>query len=198
MIIRSFAAAFLCVWFVSLGAAQNPGAVATAPPTPYGSSEYRLGPEDVLQLYVYKECPELCVDNVVIRPDGIVALPLVGELTATGKTPSQLQKEVVEKLSAYMSEPHVNVIVKQVNSAKVSVFGEVQKPGMYGIGTRTTLLDAIALGGGFTPYAKKDKIVVVRIAVDGTKTKFELSVDRLIKSKNDVFYILPYDTIYVN
>jgi polysaccharide export outer membrane protein len=195
---RSFAAVFLCACFVSLGAAQNPAAVTTGPASPYGASEYRLGPEDVLQLYVYKECPDLCVDNVVIRPDGIVALPLVGELTATGKTPLQLQKEVVEKLSAYFSEPHVNVIVKQVNSAKVSVLGEVNKPGMFPIGTRTTLLDAIALGGGFTPYAKKDKIVVVRSAGDGTKTKFELSVDRLIKSKNDVFYVLPYDTIYVN
>jgi polysaccharide export outer membrane protein len=198
MITRFFAAVFLCACFVALGAAQNQPSDAQTSVAPYGASEYRLGPEDVIQVIVYKECPDLCVDSAVIRPDGKVSLPLVGELPATGKTSLQLQKEIVDKLAEFFSEPHVNVIVKEVNSAKVSVLGEVNKPGTYKIGNRSTLLDALASAGGLTPYAKKDRIVVVRNAGDGTKKTFQLNVEHLIKnSKSDLFYVLPYDTIYV-
>src|SRR5262245_12873518 len=179
-----------CVSFVAIGAAQSPAV---------NTSDYRLGPDDVINISVYRECPEFCVDRMVIRPDGKISVPLIGELGATGKTALQLQNEITAKLAeCCLSEPKVNVIVKEVNSAKVSVLGEVKNSGMYKIGNRTTLLDAIALAGGFTDYAKKDKVTVMRSMHNGYKNTFQFDVNSIIKNpRGDPFYVQPYDTIYV-
>jgi polysaccharide export outer membrane protein len=179
---------------LAAGAAQN---VEPRPPLgAFGESEYRLGPDDVLQVFVWKE-PELST-TVVVRPDGNVSLPLIGELPANGKTSVQLQREITLKLKELVSEPVVNVMVKEVNSAKVSVLGEVRNPGMYKIRDRATLLDAVALAGGFTEYAKRDKVTVIRSTADGRSERYNLDLDKLIKkSKGDLFYVLPYDKIWV-
>jgi len=162
----------------------------------YGETEFRLGPGDVIKIFVYKE-EELSVE-VPVRPDGKVSLPLIGELPASGKTAVELQKEVSQKLTQYIAEPVVNVIVKEINSAQVSVLGEVKTPGMYKIKDRATLLDAIALAGGFTEYAKRDKVTVIRTVPSGEQKRFKLNVDEQIKGKNgDLFYVLPYDKIVI-
>ena len=162
----------------------------------YGGSEFRLGPEDVIEVFVWKE-PELST-TVVVRPDGKVSLPLIGELPTNGKTAVELQKEIGDKLTQYVSDPVVNVIVKEVNSAKVSVLGEVKTPGIYKIKDRATVLDAIALAGGFTEYAKRNKVTIIRPASTGEQKRIKLNVDDQIKSESsDLFYILPYDKIYV-
>jgi polysaccharide export outer membrane protein len=162
----------------------------------YGETEFRLGPGDVIHVFVFKE-PELTVD-VPVRPDGKVSLPLIGELSASGKTALELQKEVSQKLTQYIAEPSVNVIVKEINSAQVSVLGEVKTPGMYKIKDRATVLDAIAMAGGFTEYAKRDKVTVIRTASSGEQKRFKVNVDDQIKGKNgDLFYVLPYDKIYI-
>src|SRR5437867_5309832 len=102
--------------FIACAFAQRP---AMNPVTrAYGESEFKLGPDDVIEVFVYKE-PELS-PTVVVRPDGKVSLPLIGELSVIGKTAVELQKEIAQKLMHYISEPMVNVIVKEVNSAKVS------------------------------------------------------------------------------
>jgi polysaccharide export outer membrane protein len=179
---------------LAAGAAQN---VEPRPPLgAFGESEYRLGPDDVIEVFVWKE-PELST-TVVVRPDGNVSLPLIGELPANGKTSVQLQREITLKLKELVSEPVVNVMVKEVNSAKVSVLGEVRNPGMYKIRDRATLLDAVALAGGFTEYAKRDKVTVIRSTADGRSERYNLDLDKLIKkSKGDLFYVLPYDKIWV-
>jgi polysaccharide biosynthesis/export protein len=162
----------------------------------YGGSEFRLGPDDVIEVFVWKE-PELST-TVVVRPDGKVSLPLIGELPTSGKTAVELQKEIGQKLTQYISEPVVNVMVKEVNSAKVSVLGEVKTPGIYKIKDRATVLDVIALAGGFTEYAKRNKVTIIRPASSGEQKRIMLNVDDQIKrSKGDLFYILPYDKIYV-
>ena len=162
----------------------------------YGGTEFQLGPDDVIEVFVWKE-PELST-TVVVRPDGKVSLPLIGELPTTGKTAMQLQKEIGEKLTQYVSEPIVNVMVKEVNSAKVSVLGEVKTPGIYKIKDRATVLDAIALAGGFTEYAKRSKVTIIRPVSTGEQKRIKLNVDDQIKSsKGDLFYIMPYDKIYV-
>jgi polysaccharide biosynthesis/export protein len=164
--------------------------------TGYGGTEFQLGPDDVIEVFVWKE-PELST-TVVVRPDGKVSLPLIGELPTSGKTAMQLQKEIGEKLTQYVSEPVVNVMVKEVNSAKVSVLGEVKTPGIYKIKDRATVLDAIAQAGGFTEYAKRNKVTIIRPASTGEQKRIKLNVDDQIKSpKGDLFYILPYDKIYV-
>jgi len=162
----------------------------------YGESEFRLGPDDVVEVFVYKE-PELSV-TVVVRPDGKISLPLIGELYVNGKTAVEMQKEITQKLTQYISEPSVNFIVKEVNSAKVSVLGEVKTPGMYKIKDRATVFDAVALAGGFTEYAKRDKVTLIRIDPNGQMHRIPINVDDQIKGrKGDLFYILPYDKIYV-
>jgi polysaccharide export outer membrane protein len=190
---RLFAATTLLLVIVSMGAGQS----GNVPPNVFGTSEYRLGPDDIIQVFVWKE-PDLSTD-VVIRPDGKVSLPLIGELPANGKTSLQLQNEiVVTMLSEFVSKPMVNVIVKEVNSAKVSVLGEVKNPGMYKIGNRATLLDAVAMAGGFTEYAKRDKIIVIRGTNGETQQRLRLDVDKLLKNdSSDLFYILPHDKVYV-
>ena len=162
----------------------------------FGESEYRLGPEDVLEVFVWKE-PDLST-TVVVRPDGNISLPLIGELLTNGKTSVELQIEITHKLKKLVSDPVVNVMVQEVTSAKVSVLGEVKNPGVYKIKDRATLLDAVALAGGFTEYAKRDKVTVIRSGADGSSKRFNLNVEQLIKKQqSDLFYILPYDKIWV-
>jgi polysaccharide biosynthesis/export protein len=162
----------------------------------YGGTEFRLGPDDVIEVFVWKE-PELST-TVVVRPDGKVSLPLIGELPTSGKTAVELQREIGDRLTQYVSDPVVNVMVKEVNSAKVSVLGEVKTPGIYKIKDRATVLDVIALAGGFTEYAKRNKVTIIRPAISGEQKRIQLNVDDQIKSsKGDLFYILPYDKIYV-
>jgi polysaccharide export outer membrane protein len=162
----------------------------------YGGSEFRLGPDDVIEVFVWKE-PELST-TVVVRPDGKVSLPLIGELPTSGKTAVELQNEIGQKLIQYISNPVVNVMVKEVNSAKVSVIGEVKTPGIYKIKDRATVIDVIALAGGFTEYAKRNKVTIIRPASSGEQKRIMVNVDDQIKrSKGDLVYILPYDKIWV-
>ena len=180
--------------FIACAFAQRP---AMNPVTrAYGEAEFKLGPDDVVEVFVYKE-PELS-PTVVVRPDGKISLPLIGELMVNGKSALELQREVTQKLAQYIAEPSVNVIVKEVNSAKVSVLGEVKTPGMYKIKDRATILDAVALAGGFTEYARRDKVTLIRIEPSGQQHWIQINVEDQIKGrKGDLFYILPYDKIYV-
>lgn len=165
-------------------------------PHAYGDSEFRLGPDDVIEVSVYQDKD---FDRTVpVRPDGKISLPLIGEMLASGKTAPELQKEIAQRLKQYFSDPTVTVVVKEVNSPKVSVLGEVKNPGMYKIKDRATLLDAIAMAGGLTEYAKKNKIVVIRADANGAPHQFKLNIDDQIKGRRvDPFYVLPYDKIYI-
>jgi polysaccharide export outer membrane protein len=163
----------------------------------YGDSEFRLGPDDVVEVTVYQD---KSLDRTVpVRPDGKISLPLIGEMPASGKTATDLQKEIALRLKQFVADPTVTVVVKEVNSPKVSVLGEVKNPGIYKIKDRATLLDAIALAGGLTEYAKKNKIVVIRTDSNGPPHQFKLNIDDQIKGRPSAepFYVLPYDKIYI-
>lgn len=160
-----------------------------------GRHEYRLGPEDVVEVFVWKE-PEMST-TVMVRPDGKISLPLVGEMAASGKTAAQLQGEMREKLSQYLTDPFVNVLVKEVNSPKISVLGEVHKPDRYPIRQPMTLLDAIALAGGFTEFARQDEVIVMRNGSSGVQ-RIKFNAERLLREgQGEPFYVRPSDTIYV-
>jgi polysaccharide biosynthesis/export protein len=157
--------------------------------------EYRLGPDDVIDVFVWKE-PELTT-TVVIRPDGRISLPLTNDIDASGKTVLQLQRDITEKLSEFVAQPVVSVIVKQVNSLKISVLGEVRKPDVYRIKNRVTVLDAIAMAGGFSDLAKQNKVVVIRNAPSGPQ-RIKVNVKQLVTDNNKAwFYLQPLDTVYV-
>jgi polysaccharide export outer membrane protein len=158
-----------------------------------GIPEYRLGPEDVIEVFVWKQ-PELTT-TVVIRPDGRISLPLTNELEASGKTAIQLQKDITEKLREYITQPIVNVIVKQVNSLKISVLGEVRKPDVYKIKNQVTVLDAMA--GGFTDLARPSRVIVIRNAQYGSQ-RIKINVKQVVADDGKApFYLQPLDTVYV-
>jgi polysaccharide export outer membrane protein len=168
----------------------------TAAIVPPGQPEYRLGPEDVISVFVWKE-PELTT-TVVVRPDGKISLPLTNELEASGKTAVELQREITEGLGRFINDPVVNVIVKQVNSLKISVLGEVRKPDVYKIQRQVTVLEAIAMAGGFTDFAKRNKVLLIRNTSAGPQ-RFRVDVRQLIESDTggQPYLLFPQDTIYV-
>ena len=160
-----------------------------------GQSEFRLGPEDVIDVFVWKE-PDLTT-TVVIRPDGRISLPLANELEASGKTAIELQQEITEKLRQFIAQPVVNVMVKQVNSLKISVLGEVRKPNVYRIKNRVTVLDAIAMAGGFTDLARPNRVIVLRNAPAGPQ-RIKVNVKQAVAEENSTpIYLQSLDTVYV-
>ena len=165
-----------------------------AGPASAPAGDYALGPEDVVQVWVWKE-PDLST-TVMVRPDGRVSLPLVGEIDARGKTVIALQAEVRKGLETYISNPVVTVIVKEVNYPKFSVLGEVRKPDVYKMRQKITVLDAIALAGGFTEYANRGKVIVLRKSSSPAQ---EYELDLKHPNKDTVqFYLQPFDTVYVD
>lgn len=123
-------------------------------------SDFFLGPEDVLKVTVWKS-PDLS-GEVTIRPDGTITLPLIGDVPAAGLTANVLAKRVSERLTEYVSAPIVTVQVKEVNSYFIYVMGEVVKPGKYPLKSYANVMQGVALGGGFAPFANKNKIKVLR------------------------------------
>jgi polysaccharide biosynthesis/export protein len=187
-----FASAVLANWATFSQAADLP---KPAPPAQDDQAEYRLGPEDVIEVFVYKE-PDLSV-TVTVRPDGRISLPLAGELDASGKPATQLQQEIAERLTRYISGPVVNVMVKQINSLKVSVLGEVRKPDVYRIKNRVTVLDAIAMAGGFTDLARPNRVVVLRNTPSGQQ-RIKININQVVADNTSrLFYLEPMDTVYV-
>lgn len=159
------------------------------------ASDYALGPEDVIEVFVWKE--EELSRTVTVRPDGRVALPLAGELEAAGKTPAELEKEIAERLREYIDVPLVTVIVEEINSPKVSVLGEVRRPGRFVISQKTTILDAIALSGGFTEFARRGQVMVLRTTPSGVE-RIPIDVKHLVNRGGHPFYLQPGDTVHVD
>jgi len=131
------------------------------------SKEYLIGPEDVLDITVWKNCPDLC-RTVPVRPDGKMSLPLVNDVQAAGLTPMDLRRHLTEQLAEYLPSPEVSVIVREVHNFKVAVVGSVKMPGDYEIKSQATVLELIARAQGLTEFANRDRIVVLR--QEGTKT----------------------------
>ncbi len=155
-----------------------------APPPAKGEPDrsYVIGADDVLAINVWKE-PEVS-RSVPVRSDGKISLPLVGELQAAGQTPRQLEDGIKERLQNYISEPEVTVIVTASKSQKVNILGMVAKPGAYLLTSATTVLDSIAMAGGFKDFAKHKSIYVLRHAPDGTQQRIPFNYKDVIKGKS--------------
>ena len=182
----------LCAGVAVNGLSQQAKPTNSLPNNP-PTAEYRLGAEDLIEFFVYKE-PELTT-TVVVRPDGMISLPLAGEIQATGKTAPELRTEITLKLLEFLSDPVVSIIVKEINSPKISVFGEVRKPDVFPIKQKMTVLNAIALAGGFTEFAKRDRVIVIRAGSSGQE-RIKLNLGRLIKD-GEPFYLQASDTVFV-
>lgn len=148
----------------------------------HSDDSYVIGSNDVLTINVWKE-PDIS-RSVPVRSDGKISLPLVGELQAGGQTPRQLEQEITKRLQSYISEPEVTVIVTDSKSQKINIMGMVSKPGAYLLTSSTTVLDAIAMAGGFKDFAKQKSIYVLRQAPDGTQKRIPFNYKEVIKGQN--------------
>jgi polysaccharide biosynthesis/export protein len=172
-------------------AVRAPNARANVP----APAVYLIGPEDVLDISVWKN-PELS-RSVPVRPDGKVSLPLVNDIQAAGLTPAALREQLTARLAEYLDAPEVAVIVREVHSARVSVIGAVRTPGRYEINSPATVLEAIAMAQGFTDFAAKDRIVVLR-ANGATQRRIPFSFTRIADgSDQDNFLLQAGDIIVV-
>ena len=129
-------------------------------PPGHPAEGFVLGPEDVIEVVVWKT-PELS-RQVVIRPDGKISLALIGDVVASGLTADQLAQKILEKYKAFKENPSVSVNVIEVNSYYVFIVGEVEKPGKLPLKSYTTVLQAISLAGGFSQFASRNNILVIR------------------------------------
>ncbi len=156
---------------------------------------YVIGPEDVLFIHVWKEEP--LSRTLPVRMDGNISLPLIHQIRAAGLTPLQLEDVIVEKLKGFYDNPTVSVIVMEANSFKVFVSGEVRKPNAYILRSETTLLQMIAMAGGFTDWAKKTKILVIRNE-NGKERRITVNYKKAVKGDPNSNLILKSgDTIIV-
>jgi polysaccharide export outer membrane protein len=122
--------------------------------------DYIIGAEDVLDITVWRNAD--LSKTVQVRPDGRVSMPIIRDITAVGKTPTQLAEEMTNKLKEYVQNPVVAVSLKEVNSYNIFLLGEVAHPGRYPLKSKTTLLQGITIAGGFTPIAARNQIVIFR------------------------------------
>jgi polysaccharide export outer membrane protein len=158
---------------------------------------YIIGNDDVLAINVWKE-PEVS-RTVPVRSDGKISVPLAGEVQASGETPLQLEKILAGKLQSFISEPEVTVIVTEIKSQKFNILGQVNRPGSFPLTNSLTVLDAIALAGGFRDFAKQKSIYILRQNPDGSQVRLPFNYKEVIKGKDSAqnIKLQPRDTIVV-
>jgi polysaccharide biosynthesis/export protein len=170
---------------------------------PHVDDTYIIGDEDVLSISVWKE---LDLTKVIpVRSDGKISLPLVGDVQAAGRTPAQLAEDLTAALRGFITDPQVTVIVQEIKSRNFNILGQVAKPGSYPLITDTTVVDAIALAGGFRDFAKKKGIYIVRKDANGTEIRIPFNYEDFIKAQKGKkgkhptpdIQIKPHDTIVV-
>jgi polysaccharide export outer membrane protein len=165
--------------------AQQASPVSTTPGSPVPASappaitDYVIGPEDLLQITVWKN--ESLSRELAVRPDGKISMPLLHDIQAAGLTPMQLQEKLSTALGEFMPNPEVSVTVTDVRSYRISVLGEVVKPGVLQLKSDTTVLEALALAGGFRDFASPSKIVILRKNGDGQTHKIPFNYNRVVK-----------------
>lgn len=145
-------------------------------------ARYLIGPDDVLDISVWRE--EELQRTLVVRPDGNISFPLVGEISAESRTPAELQHEITQRLMKFIPDPVVTVIINKVDSYKIYVIGEVKNSGKYQAGHYVDVVQALALAGGLTPFAAENKIRILR-RVNGIETAIPFQYSR-VKSGRDL------------
>jgi len=174
--------------------AQAPAAAGAEAGRGTAPAEYRIGPEDVLQILVWKN--EAMSRAVTVRPDGKISLALLNDIQASGLTALELREVVTKKLAEYIPTPEISVIVAEVRSFKVSVIGEVTRPGRFELKSWTTALDALALAGGFTQFAARSKVVILH--PEGTTMKrIPFNYNKVAAGEQENFYLRNGDIVLV-
>jgi len=165
------------------------------------SKEFLLGPEDVLEVTVWRNQDLSRI--VVVRPDGKISLPLIGDVQASGLNASQVAAKIAARLTEFKENPNVSVSLKEVNSYFIFVLGEVLKPGKYPLKSYATVLQGVSMAGGFTMYASRNKMQVIRTHTNegGQENQIRIPVpyNELVSGKGEIenFILKSGDTIVV-
>lgn len=179
--------------------ASPPNARLSPPDRAAGETEnYRISVPDLLQLTVWQH-PDF-TGSLLVRRDGKVSVPLMGDVQAQGLTPTELAEQIRLGLAQFISNPRVDIAVTEMRSQVASVIGEgVLRSGVVDIQRNTRVIDAIAAMGGFSPYAQKDEILILRNTAYGRQVQFRFDYDAFIKGRNSASNILlePGDTVIV-
>ncbi len=201
-----------CVWALSLSlilafmltSCATQGPAAGAPPTDGGQTQaveaYRIGVDDQVQVTVWRN-PELGI-TVPVRPDGMISVPLIGDVLAGGRTPPEVAKDIQDKLASYVRDPQVAVILTQLRSheylSRVRVTGAVRQPVSVPFRPGMTVLDAVLAAGGLTEFAAPDRSELHRKSGEGSRT-YEVKLDRIL-NRGDLstnYPVAPGDVITV-
>lgn len=166
------------------------------------ANEFLLGPEDVVEVNVWRN--QDLSRTVIVRPDGMISLPLIGDVQASGLTAAQVGEKISKRLTEYKENPAVSVSVKEINSYYIYVVGEVIHPGKFALKSYATVLQGISLAGGFTQYASRNRMAVLRWSAskgsgNERQVRIPVSYDDLISGKGRVgnFTLMSGDTIVV-
>lgn len=191
-IVASLALAALVAVPAAAQAGEDKKPAPTVPSV--NNDEYRLGPGDKLRVEVYKD-PQLS-QSVQVRPDGKITLPLVGDLDATGNTPIELRDRIAKSLKEYITNPTVTVIVVEADSAHAFVMGEVARPGAIPLNGPTSVLQALAMAGGFKEFANTKDVKVLRPTSNGLQT-LRFNYKDVVNGDAKPFYLRSGDTVVV-
>ena len=194
--VRALLVGSLAVPLFAQNVAQAPPAGAAVVLETSVSDDYVIGAEDVIGVQFWRE-PEMSGD-VIVRPDGMITLPLLGEIKAEGLKPQVLRDQVKAAAGRFLTEANVTVVVRQVNSRKVYVTGQVAHPGSYSLASPRTVLQAIAMAGGLTEYAESDNISIARTEQGRTRV-FKFNYKNVSKGKTleQNIQLQPGDTVMV-
>ena len=179
----------------ALPAAAAPAATRVEP-VAVDPKDYRIGPEDVLDINVWKN-PELSRERVPVRPDGKISHPLINDINVSGLTTNQVKAELTQRLSNFIESPEVSVVVREIHSPKVSVGGNVRMPGLFELKTPdVTVLDIINRAQGLNEFANKGNIKVIRRGQQGA---IDFKYNDAVNGRNGAnFIVQPGDVIVVN
>ncbi len=194
---RSFFRIIILLSFISISCATAFSAEPDSGKAPeQKESYYKIGPEDVLNIFVWKD--NTLTQDVTVMPDGRITFPLIGSIMAAGHSVIELRDIITEKLKDYINSPEVTVIVKQSNSRRVYTIGNLAKPGPFLLGADMTVLQALSMAGGFSEWANKKYVMIVR-RIKGKDTMIRFNYEDFIEGKNLAQNILlkPGDTIVV-
>ena len=185
---RASVAVVACVVYLVFAWSAQAGSMAS----------FTLGAGDVLEVSVWGD-ESLTRPNVIVRPDGKISFPLIGDMQAAGKTVEQLRKEFETRIGEYVSDAPVTIMLQQLGSPQVYIVGKVNRPGVYLMSGQMTVLQALALAGGMTPYAESDDILVVRVGNEGKQKYLPFNYVRAVAGDglDENIPLKPGDTVLV-
>jgi len=154
---------------------------SSAPAAAGATADYVIGPTDVLSIVVWGERD--LSSEVTVRPDGKISLPLINDVVAAGLTPEQLRRRLTDSAKRFVESPEVTVVVRQVNNNRAFIMGQIRTPGPYVLSGPTTVLQLMAMAGGFTDFADRKHVLITRVE-NGVQRSFSFNYDDVIKRQD--------------